>query len=176
MEFPGSWSRFGDQEISSPLLGRFESAYEEMRIKTRGPDKAGANPENIVHMIVPPGPTGYIQKSSLFPFDTKLCDEIKPDFLSFSFGLFPESYPTFTKEETEAQRSKVSHPKSHKLPLGSSRDRGFQRPPKALPNVVAAPSWVLQAPSLAQPAGPHRYLPMAPANRTKMHIHPAVMT
>ena len=65
---------------------------------------------------------------------------------------------------------------SAELPLGSSRDRGFQRPPKALPNVVAAPSWVPQAPSLAQPAGPHLYLPMAPANRTKMHIHPVVMT
>ena len=65
---------------------------------------------------------------------------------------------------------------SAELPLGSSRDRGFLRPLKALPHVVAAPSWVPQTSSLAQPAGPHRYLPTTPANRTKMHIHPTGMT
>lgn len=68
----------------------FAFLHEATSFHFLGPDKAGANPENIVHMIVPPGPIGYIHKSSLFPFDTKLCDEIKPDFLSFSFGLFPE--------------------------------------------------------------------------------------
>lgn len=46
----------------------------------------------------------------------------------------------------------------------------------ALPHIATAPALVPQAPSLAQHAHPSRYLPIAPANGTKMHLPSVVVT